>query len=333
MTGSITSAVVWRFMAAMVLVAAGAASHSASETAAEAPRVVRSGVAHDLIFDMAFNGRKGVAVGAFGTVLLSQDSGANWRETTVPGERMALLGVAINDAGCIAVGQLGKILVSDDCQRWRTITPVNPSRLMAVGLNRSGLSYAVGAFATVLRSNDGGQSWEAVTLDWDAITEGGPEPHLYDVAVDEDGAVTIVGEFGLILHSSDGTDWQVKHRGEKSLFGLSVAAGRAYAVGQAGIVLHSADGGSSWVELETDSRAIFTGVWTGGDGRVVISGINALLHSLDGGQNWQISSSKLVKRASHLAIAAVEREAETNHVLIAGSGARILEFALDHGRK
>lgn len=320
-----------RVVAASLLVFAGASVTASEGPASPSPKAIRSGGAHDALFDLAFDGRQGIAVGAFGTILGSDDGGANWSALAVPPKTPVLLGAAIRGGHCLAVGQLGTILAADDCRQWRTVAPAGNARLMAVSLNGRGQAYAVGAFGTVLRSTDGGHAWQPVAIDWTGIGEGGAEPHLYDVHVADDGMVTVVGEFGVILRSADGARWQVVHRGEQSLFGLAQAGdGNSYAVGQAGTVLASTDGGASWKALPTGSAAILTGVWSDGHGRIVTSGINTILRSDDGGASWRRIDSRLVTQAWHQAVAAARRDGEGQgawRVMTAGAAGTLLELA------
>lgn len=289
-------------------------------------RLVRSGIAHDMLFDLAFEGAYGVAVGSFGSVLLSDDGGDAWHLADVPGAKLALLGTAISAGRCLAVGQGGTVLVADDCRNWQVADSGSNERLMAVGLNTNGLAYAVGAFGTVLRSEDGGHSWRAVELDWSALSPTGAEPHLYDVHVSGNGAVTLVGEFGLILRSRDGDDWRIAHSGEQSLFALAVSGDMAYAVGQGGVVLVSNDGSEDWHPLKSGTSAILTGVWSDGTGRVIASGLNTILHSEDGGRSWRQSDAGAHAHAAHMAIAASESVGGGQRVLMVGSAAAVLEL-------
>ncbi|HJV27697.1 MAG TPA: YCF48-related protein [Aromatoleum sp.] len=320
-------AFVRRVLAAALFAATAGAVAGQAATDPATPRVIRNGAAHDALFDLAFEGRQGIAVGAFGTILASEDGGANWRSLPAPAKTPVLLGVAMRAGRCLAVGQMGAVLAADDCRQWKNVASGNSSRLMAVSLNRDGLAYAVGAFGTVLRSGDGGLSWAPVAIDWHGIGDGGAEPHLYDVHVSDAGSVTVVGEFGVILRSADGARWQTVHRGEQALFGLAVKEGAAYAVGQAGTVLASTDGGNSWKALHTGSAAILTGVWSDGRGRVVASGINAILRSEDGGASWRAMDSRLATRAAHNAVAAAAGEAGKPRVMTTGSAATLLDVA------
>jgi photosystem II stability/assembly factor-like uncharacterized protein len=294
--------------------------------AASDVRLVRSGIAHDMLFDLAFEGQNGVAVGSYGSVLLSDDGGGAWRLVDAPGDKVALLGTAISAGRCLAVGQGGTVLVADDCSNWRAAESGSSERLMAVGLNANGLAYAVGAFGTVLHSADGGNSWDAVELDWSALSPTGAEPHLYDVHVSDDGAVTLVGEFGLILRGRHGDDWRIAHAGEQSLFGLSVTGDTAYAVGQGGVVLASDDGNETWRVLDSGSSAILTGVWSDGAGRVIASGLNTILQSEDGGRSWRQSDAGAHANAAHLAVAASQSAGGGQRVLMVGSAAAVLEL-------
>lgn len=289
-------------------------------------QLVRSGTAHDMLFDVAFEGPLGIAVGNYGSVLLSEDGGAGWRPAGVADAQQALLGAAIRDGRCLVVGQAGTVLVADDCHGWRAVDSGSSARLMGVGLNAQGLAYAVGEFGTVLRSEDGGRTWQALELDWSALSPTGEDPHLYGVAVADDGGVTLVGEFGVILRSRDGEAWKLVHSGEQSLFGLSITDRTAYAVGQSGVVLVSDDGGDGWRPLDTDSSALLTGIWSDGKGRVVATGINAVLQSSDGGRHWRPVDAGAHEHAMHVAVAASQPLGGAQRVLLVGSAAAVLEL-------
>jgi photosystem II stability/assembly factor-like uncharacterized protein len=312
---------------ALVAVSLATATPSASAEVTSEVRAVRSGIAHDMLFDLAFEGARGLTVGTFGNVLVSEDGGVEWRPADVPRSDLALLGSAISAGHCLAVGQGGVILVADDCRRWQVSTSGSAERLMAVSLNRRGLAYAVGAFGTVLRSPDGGHSWSPIELDWSEMSPTGAEPHLYDVNVTEDGMVTVVGEFGLVLHGRDGLPLKLTHSGEQSLFGLHVGGGEAFAVGQGGAVLVSNDSGASWRAQATGSSAILTSVWSDGHGRVVASGLNTVLQSTDGGRNWRRVDAGPYAQSTHTAVAASQPDGGKPRVMVVGAAATVLKLA------
>lgn len=316
-----------RAIATAVAVLVGGAAAPAAAMAQEEVRLVRSGIPHDMLFDLAFEGTLGVAVGSFGSILVSDDGGGEWKPASVPTSGLALLGTAVSAGRCLAVGQGGTVLVADDCRTWRAVEAGTGERLMAVALNRFGLAYAVGAFGTVLRSDDGGRTWSAAALDWSALSPTGAEPHLYDVHVGDDASVTLVGEFGLVLQTANGADWRVAHSGEQSLFGLTIVGDKAFAVGQGGLVLASSDRGASWREVPTGASAILTSVWTDGHGRVVVSGLNTVLQATHGGSDWRRVDTGAFTHSAHAAIAASEERDGTRRLFTVGTAAAVLELA------
>ena len=201
---------------------------------------------------------------------------------------LSLLGVAVQQGHAIAVGQEGTVLVLDDTGKWSKATSGTDSRLFAVSVNSGGQAAAVGAFGTVIRSADGGQTWAAIAPDWASYTKDGEQPHLYDVNVDEKGVVTMVGEFGLVVRSADGgKTWKTLHQGDASLFALDLPAdGAAYAAGQNGALLRSADHGATWTDIDAGTKAILLGVHSAG-GKVVVTGLHDMLLSGDDGKSWQ----------------------------------------------
>lgn len=244
------------------------------------------GIAHDALYDICFNQNAGLAVGVAGTMFESDDGGKDWRLGT-PVTPSALLGVDCNAKWPIAVGQSGTVLIRRD-GKWQQVKSGTDARLLSVAVNDAGLAVAVGGFGTVLKSTDGGENWEPVAFDWEAMLGDMLEPHIYGVKVSEAGVITIVGEFELILRSSDGRDtWEKLHRGDSSLFALTLNADDSgYAVGQEGKVLRTADGGKTWEKVSAGTNANLLDVLTDRDGTVYITGIRTLLRSSDGGKTW-----------------------------------------------
>lgn len=292
------------------------------------PRLVSKGIPHDMLYGVSFEGRQGIAVGDFGLILETTDSGATWTRQAKSVTDLGLFGVVRRQGRCIAGGQSGLILASTDCKQWTAAAPVTKARILTVNVNGSGVAYAVGGFGALLKSADWGSSWQPVPMDWRALTPGGVEPHLYDVHVADDGEVTIVGEFELILRSKDGgAHWITLHQGTRSLFGIKVLEnGEAYAVGQEGVILKSIDRGKGWTRLESGTQSILTGIWAQANGQVVASGIYTILYSGNGGKSWQPDSSKLVRSGLHQALAGVEATSGTLNVVAVGSGGAILSI-------
>ena len=262
--------------------------------------LLKKGIPHAALFDVKFSGGAGVAVGAGGLILKSDPTGAKW-EREDSGTQLALLGVSTNGDRTIAVGQLGTILVSGDGP-WKQVESSTNERLFSVSMNSRGEAVAVGAFGTVIKSLDGGNTWTRVKVEWASVFSdpesrlGGLfEPNVYDAYVKEDGSFFIVGELSLILRGEVATDeisvlmsgTNTDKKVSPTISSINFATDRlAYAVGQSGAVLRSMDGGNTWVFLDSNSNQNLLGVVADGEGRVVVPGMRTILISDDSGNTW-----------------------------------------------
>ncbi|MDB5971290.1 MAG: hypothetical protein JWQ90_3740 [Hydrocarboniphaga sp.] len=308
-------------------VIAGVMAIAAARAAQETGKVdtIITGKAHDALFALAFNQNIGVAVGAAGAIFDTRDAGKTWQRVSPSPTQLSLLGVDINAAHELAVGQMGLILKRDAQAAWQKVDSGTEERLFAVSLNSHGVAAAVGSFGTVLKSSDGGGSWAAIAPDWSPYTEDGAQPHLYGVDVDEAGSVTIAGEFGLILRSAAGqAGWQLLHKGAASIFALDIRSdGVGYAVGQSGAALRSDNGGQTWSELATGSAAILLGVRSSADGQVVASGMRDMLRSADNGQTWSHVTAGDVQSAWYSGLARADAGAP---LLAVGATGKIIRI-------
>lgn len=284
--------------------------------------VVYSATAHDAIYDIGFDGDYGVAVGAGGLVLTSNDAGSTWTRGEALGE-LALLGADVHANRSLAVGQNGQIFRRTD-GAWQQADSGVEERLLAVDSDGGDLVVAVGGFGCVLISSDGSLGWTRQTFDWESILNDFIEPHLY--AVDVRGStITIAGELGLIMRSQDsGTSWQKVRQGEESLFGLYLGDdGAGFAVGQKGLVIATRDGGSTWARLQTGSEANLLGVWATSSGKVLVSGIRAALYSTDAGASWQTLEAGDISVSWYQAAAG---NRQGNPGFMAGHSGRIIDI-------
>jgi photosystem II stability/assembly factor-like uncharacterized protein len=305
-----------------LLSAAAHANTSATQT--DNP-VVLQGTAHQALFSVAFDGDRGVAVGAMGELLESSDGGKSWTATAKGITPLSLLGVGLHGAHRLAVGQQGLILRSEGNAAWSKVDSGSQQRLLSVSVNEAGLAASVGAFGAILISDNGGQSWQPIKVDWARYLEEPVDPHLYDVVVSDSGVITVAGEYGLILRSADrGQNWIAVHRGEASIFDISLRPdGVGFAVGQNGLVMTSTDGGNVWRDLPTGSEAVLLNVWSAPSGHVIVAGMRETLESRDGGTTWKRRTDGDFATAWYSAIAA---PASGGLVLVGHTG-RVLKIA------
>ena len=292
-------------------------------------KVVNLGTAHEALYGLCLSDSRAVAVGQHGLVLESSDSGDTWTEldrftACVTGCRLQWDRRAVCRSG------------------WRVISPPDgdfeavesgtDARLMSVAQSPDGsVAVAVGAFGAILVSADFGKTWQLSILDWFAVLDDYVEPHLYDVHIADDGQITIIGEFALVIQSRDGgVTWQKRHQGESSLFGLYIdSSGTGYAVGQEGALLTTADAGEVWTPVATPTNDILLSVSRTADGDIVSSGIRKFIVSRDLGATWTEYSSPALTTGWYQGLELLSAGETANPaVLLAGHRASILKFEL-----
>lgn len=258
-------------------------------------KTLSSSIPHAYLFGLSLDQGKGVAVGAYGLMMESDDAGQTWKQVADVPTQLALLAVTKRGDHTIAVGQSGVVLVKKD-NKWQAASSGSTARLLSVDVNSSGLAIAGGQFGTVLKSTDGGQTWTSTAPDWTVMASeehfGTQEPMVYAVSVHESGQITIAGEYGLMMRSTDaGQSWTVIRPivpGAPTIHGLYLPeqGGNGYAVGQTGLLLMSDNGGSSWTRCDTGTELNFHGVAASPSGQVVITGMRVMFRSENNGASW-----------------------------------------------
>jgi photosystem II stability/assembly factor-like uncharacterized protein len=291
------------------LLTATAAPARAADTVSAQLATVYSGIPHDALYAMHIDGKAGLAVGAAGLMLETSDGGASWTKAE-SGTEFGLFGIAMAGPHKLIVGQRGTVLLGDADGKWTAGQSGTESRLLNVDVNSSGLAIAVGEFGTIMRSKDGGKSWDLRPIDWATFRDDGYEPHIYAVDVQDDGRILIGAEFAYVIVSEDGGEtFYLSHKGEKSIFAMHMLPdGVGYTVGQEGLVLKTTDNGATWIEMQTGSNANMFGVWASSQGELVVTGMRALLRSSDGGASFTASEDLAVVRNWYVPVAMGQAE-------------------------
>lgn len=239
--------------------------------------------------------------------------------------RSLLLDGAARGATLVAVGERGQILVSKDRGETWTQSDV-PTRAMLTGvwMHDERLGWAVGHDETILRTRDGGATWERVRAEPDA------ERPLLDVWFRDADHGIAVGAYGAFLVSADGgSTWTERPIGEDDFHLNQIAAaadGRLYLAAEAGHLYRSLDGGESWEALASPYNGSFFGVLPLADGALLAFGLRGhLFRSEDGGATW----TRLETGTEATLMAAVELGG--GRVVIAGLAGAVLRSA-DGGR-
>lgn len=258
------------------------------------------------IFGISFaDDANGWAVGANGTILHSSDGGASWQLQPVeltdemgdsrPLDTNLFSVAAISPTHAVAVGDLGVALRTRDGKTWERIVldaaryadENVPERLLnGVVFTSPTDGWIAGEFATLLRTNDGGDTWVGQRQ-----ISGAPEDlYLFDLDGSAAGPTAAVGLAGSVLVSSEaGALWESRSvETTAGLFGIAWDAEHGVAVGDRGVIYVSSDGGRSWTDakrpplfnwLSAVAFASRTEAITVGERGVV-------LRSEDGGESW-----------------------------------------------
>jgi photosystem II stability/assembly factor-like uncharacterized protein len=290
-------------------------------------------IPHSALFGLSFDQGKGVAVGAGGDIMTSEDGGVTWKHNAEAPTSLALLSVSRRGSHVVAVGQAGVVAVMDN-GKWKTATSGVTARLLSVEVNSSGLAIAGGEFGTLLKSTDGGNTWASTAPDWAGMASaehfGTGEPMVYAVAVSEAGVVTVAGEFGVMLRSEDaGTTWRVLrpvNPEEATIHALSLVdkgQGNSYAVGQTGELLLSSDGGETWMKCDTGTDLNFLGVAASPNGQVVLTGMRVMYRSENFGMTWsKIEEGDTITDWYQ----SVKTEAGSGRILAVGHAGKIIQI-------
>lgn len=266
-----------------LLLAAAASACTAARAAYEAdgPAKARAGALKSTLLDLALAGKRLIAVGERGHVLLSDDEGKTWRQAKTVPTRTTLTCVHATDANTLwAAGHGGMILRSADAgETWSIVTGSadGPDVLLCIRVDADGRGLAMGGFGIALATADGGKTWKAVSL----LPGEAGEKHLNRLFVSAAGTWLIAGEGGQVLRSSDRGDpaamkWAaVKTPYKGSLWtGLALPGGALLACGMRGNVVRSMDDGLTWTHLPIADAGSFTGAAVLPDGRPVLVGVD-----------------------------------------------------------
>jgi len=202
--------------------------------------------------------------------------------------RSLLLDGALVEGLAVVVGERGHVLLSEDQGRsWRQVVAPSRATLTGVHFHDRRLGWAVGHDATILRTRDGGESWERVYHDPEA------ESPLLDVWFRDADNGFAVGAYGLFLATSDGgASWEPRGVSEYDDFHLHHLArddnGRLYVAAEAGTIYRSDDDGLTWASLPSPYEGSFFGTLPLGGDELLLFGLRGhLFRSEDAGESWQ----------------------------------------------
>lgn len=259
------------------------------------------------LFESCFlNEKEGWMVGDLGRIYHTTDGAKTWeRRDAAAGEgSLSFVSISCIDAQHLwAAGQKGLIARSNDGGKtWQTQSSGTERHLLDIAFSTPERGIAVGDFGTMLRTEDGGTTWSKIPLPHDTklppdvaeVVDPG-DVVLYDIAFAGPDAMWVVGEFGVILASTDGgLTWHPQDSPvERSLFGVSFSDPQhGWAVGLESTLLATSDGGVTWHKQEVTTPKGFAlalyDVKVRGSYGWAVGESGFLLNSKDAGETWQL---------------------------------------------
>ncbi|WP_239985724.1 WD40/YVTN/BNR-like repeat-containing protein [Marinobacter salexigens] len=185
----------------------------------------------------------GFVVGAYGMILRTEDGGQTWSDWAAQienAQNFHLNSIAPITGGALAiVGEAGQIHISvDGGDTWeRRESPYEGSLFGVIGTGRVNELLAFGLRGNMLFSTDLGKSWRMVPNSAGAT--------LNDGAVADDGRITLVGNGGAVLMSTNGAETFREHfRNDRAgiMSVVPVTGTNLLVVGESGVKITDARG-------------------------------------------------------------------------------------------
>lgn len=226
--------------------------------------MITPGSAKAMMVSSARAGKRIVAVGDHGIVLLSDDDGKSFRQAKAVPVRVTLTSVCfVDDTHGWAAGHWGVVVTtSDGGENWSLqrsdITVDQP--LFSIYFKDKDRGWAVGLWSLLLATRDGGKNWSAVKLP-PPPGGGKTDRNLQKIFADGKGTLYIAAEQGTVVRSADdGATWTYTPTGYKGSFwtGIALKDGTLLVGGLRGTVYRSSDNGRSWKEVPSGVKSSIT---------------------------------------------------------------------------
>lgn len=247
-----------------------------------------------------------VLLGLIGILSLACFTSSEWRLVTSESHphSTAVLSLAFTDANHgRALTPFQLLETSDGGQTWiERFNSVPPKMAFySSAFTSSTTGFIVGAqekdneyTALILRTTDGGKSWQEGSLNVIPVKDIHTSHGLKSIAFCNSSVGWAAGSNLIVRTSDGGQTWETQRSGnkEEDIFDIAcLTPDRAWAVGQGGLILWTVDGGRTWNRQEGRTTGSLARVrFFGGEGWIVGGSPekSVLLRSHDGGATWQL---------------------------------------------
>ncbi len=186
----------------------------------------------------------------------------------------------------VVVGERGHLLISEDSgNSWKQVQVPTRATLTGVYFIDRQNGWVVGHDQIILRTQNGGESWELV------YENAAAESPLLDVYFHDGQHGFAIGAYGQFLETFDGgSSWKGRWISEDDfhLNQIQAIGDQLFIAAEAGLAYRSDDGGKNWIALTPDYRGSFFGLLPlAEDGRLLLFGLRGnLFRSDDAGESW-----------------------------------------------
>jgi photosystem II stability/assembly factor-like uncharacterized protein len=250
------------------------------------------------------NASLGWAVGHDGVVLNTVDGGLNWtRQLDGNGINPQMLAAAKAKADAVqaaadaapakskeqAMEKLDNAMrLMDDTEAGTRFGPSRP--LLDVWFKNESTGYVVGAYGQLLKTTDGGKSWNYIGSGIDNFES----LHYNALTGTQDGRVVVVGEQGRVYLSRDeGANWKELPTGYRGhLYGALAMKNQAgadvlLAYGFKGNIFRLEGNGTQWQPIDSGSKESLVGSFVTPAGFIVlVDQVGRLIVSVDQGKTF-----------------------------------------------
>jgi photosystem II stability/assembly factor-like uncharacterized protein len=187
----------------------------------------------------------------------------------------------------------------------RTVDPLAtpdtlPYPFFDISINQQGEGFAVGAFGLLLKTKDGGQTWQP----WMERADNAWAYHIYSVQQHNDD-VYLAGERGFLRHlnATKGIFERIETPFDGTYFGLYVNDNIIQVYGLRGRVYSSNDGGDSWQEINLGTDSMVVSMLTPESGHFIyVTQKGELFVSSEQGQNAVNANIKMTGEITSAAL-------------------------------
>lgn len=244
--------------------------------ALDRPAIISQRAAQSVLLGIAQAGKRLVAVGERGIVVVSDDDAAKWHQVPVPVSVTMTAVRFADDKHGYAVGHSGTVLATaDGGDTWIRVLDGRQAAQISLAAARASGN------ATALR-------------DAERLVADGPDKPLLDLLVLDARHAIVIGAYGMAYSTTDGgqtwTSWADRLDNPRGLhlYAIRQHGERILVCGEQGLVRLSQDGGQTFTAAKPPYNGSFFTAELPSDNEIVVAGLRGnMLRSVDAGVNWK----------------------------------------------